>query len=110
VYHEENFPRWRDEGDMKSLAILLISGAGLRTADARGVTFYRDVLPILQERCQSCHRAGEIGPMPLGSYTEVRPWAKAVRQAVVTRKMPPWNAEGANSATTPRSRRPRSTS
>ena len=72
----------------------MISSAGLSAADAQSVTFYRDVLPILQERCQSCHRAGEIGPMPLGSYTEVRPWAKAIRQAVVTRKMPPWNAEG----------------
>lgn len=79
---------------MKTLAILLISSGALSAADAQGVTFYRDVLPILQERCQSCHRAGEIGPMPLGSYTEVRPWAKAIRQAVVTRKMPPWNAEG----------------
>src|SRR5579863_687101 len=79
---------------MKTLAILLISSAALSAADAAGVTFYRDVLPILQEHCQSCHRAGEIGPMPLGSYTEVRPWAKAIRQAVVTRKMPPWNAEG----------------
>ena len=66
----------------------------MSAADTPGVTFYRDVLPILQERCQSCHRAGEIGPMPLGTYTEVRPWAKAIRQAVVTRKMPPWNADG----------------
>lgn len=82
------------KGDMKSLALLLISIAGLRAADAQAVTFYRDVLPILQNRCQSCHRAGEIGPMPLGSYAEARPWAKAIRQAVVTRKMPPWNADG----------------
>src|SRR5579863_638459 len=79
---------------MKTLAILLISSAALSAADAAGVTFYRDVLPILQEHCQSCHRAGEIGPMPLGTYTETRPWAKAIRQAVVARKMPPWNADG----------------
>jgi hypothetical protein len=79
---------------MKPLAILLISAAGLSAADAPRVTFYRDVLPILQQRCQTCHRAGEIGPMPLGSYAEVRPWARAVRQAVITRRMPPWNAEG----------------
>src|SRR5580700_7405157 len=79
---------------MKTLLILLISGAVLSAADAQSVTFYRDVLPILQERCQGCHRAGEIGPMPLSSYTEVRPWAKAIRQAVISRKMPPWNAEG----------------
>ena len=82
---------------MRYLIICLISSAALNAADTREVssaTFYRDVLPILQERCQSCHRAGEIGPMPLGTYTEARPWAKAIRQAVVTRKMPPWNADG----------------
>ena len=87
--------RWVDEGDMKAWAILLISGGGLSAAEGQGVTFYHDVLPILQDRCQSCHRAGEIGPMPLGSYAEVRPWARAIRQAVISRKMPPWNAEGA---------------
>jgi hypothetical protein len=56
-------------------------------------TFYNDVQPILQSRCQSCHRAGEIGPMPLTTYREVRPWAKAIRESVKLRKMPPWFAE-----------------
>src|SRR5215469_4944289 len=56
-------------------------------------TFYRDVLPILQKNCQSCHRPGEIGPMALGTFDQVRPWAKAIRQAVVMRKMPPWFAD-----------------
>jgi hypothetical protein len=56
-------------------------------------TFYRDVLPILQERCQSCHRAGEVGPMPLVTYEGSRPWARSIKQAVSTRKMPPWNAD-----------------
>jgi hypothetical protein len=81
--------------DMKTLAILLLSGAALMAADAPGVTFYRDVLPILEERCQGCHRAGEVGPMPLVSYDNTRPWAKAIKQAVLTRKMPPWNVSGA---------------
>ncbi len=62
-------------------------------ASAQTVTFYRDVLPILQQRCQSCHRAGEIGPMPLGTYEETRPYARAIKQATSTRKMPPWNVE-----------------
>jgi Cytochrome C oxidase, cbb3-type, subunit III len=82
---------------MRYLIICLISSAALNVldaAEARSATFYRDVLPILQDHCQSCHRAGEIGPMPLGTYTETRPWAKAIRQGVVTRKMPPWNADG----------------
>jgi len=77
--------------DMKTLAISLLSVAALTAADAPTVTFYRDVLPILQERCQGCHRAGEVGPMPLVSYNDARPWAKAIKQAVLTRKMPPWN-------------------
>src|SRR5712692_8004 len=65
----------------------------LAAATARPATFHRDVLPILQKRCQECHRPGEIGPMSFLSYGEVRPWAKAIREAVLTRKMPPWFAE-----------------
>ena len=72
---------------------LVLVPASTALAQEPGATFYRDVAPILQERCQSCHRAGEIGPMPLGTYTEVRPFAKAITNAVVTRKMPPWFAE-----------------
>jgi hypothetical protein len=58
-------------------------------------TFYKDVLPILQSRCQECHRQGEIGPMALTTYNEVRPWAKAIREVVRARKMPPWFADPA---------------
>src|SRR5882724_10145724 len=56
-------------------------------------TFYRDVLPILQNRCQECHRPGEMGPMPLTTYAETRRWAAAIREAVVSKKMPPWFAD-----------------
>jgi hypothetical protein len=64
----------------------------LRAADTSPV-FYKDVLPVLQDHCQSCHRAGEIGPMPLMTYKDVRPYAAAIRQALLTRKMPPWGAQ-----------------
>jgi mono/diheme cytochrome c family protein len=57
------------------------------------VTYHKDVAPILQKSCQGCHRPGEIGPMSLLSYNEVRPWAKAIRAAVVQRQMPPWGAD-----------------
>ena len=57
--------------------------------------FYKDVLPILQDRCQECHRPGEIAPMPFLTYAGVRPWAKAIREAVLGRKMPPWFADPA---------------
>lgn len=59
----------------------------------KSVNYYRDVAPILQKHCESCHRPGEIGPMALTSYEQVRPWAKAIKAAVATRKMPPWGAE-----------------
>ena len=55
--------------------------------------FYRDVLPILQNHCQSCHRAGEIGMMPLVSYAQVRPFAHAIARSVSRKKMPPWFAD-----------------
>jgi len=74
---------------MNSLLLLLVLGGAVET----DVTFHRDVVGILQERCQGCHRQGEIGPMPLSTYKEVRPWAKAIKQAVVSRKMPPWHAD-----------------
>src|SRR5271166_1483042 len=57
------------------------------------VTFNKDVLPILQKNCQACHRPGEMAPMSLLTYPEARPWAKAIKAAVITRKMPPWFAE-----------------
>jgi hypothetical protein len=56
-------------------------------------TFDKDVLPILQRQCQVCHRPGEIGPMPFVTYEGTRPWAKAIKAAVASRKMPPWFAD-----------------
>src|SRR5262249_48933768 len=58
-----------------------------------GITFNRDVLPIMQKRCQTCHRPGEVAPMSFLTYKDTRPWAKAIREAVLTRKMPPWFAD-----------------
>ncbi len=79
---------------MKCLVALLVSSAAAFAAERPAVTYYRDIAGILQERCQVCHRAGEVGPMPLGTYAEVRPWAKAIKQAVLSGKMPPWTADG----------------
>ncbi|MEZ5400945.1 MAG: thiol-disulfide isomerase [Bryobacteraceae bacterium] len=58
-----------------------------------GVTFHKDALPVLQKHCQSCHRPGEAAPMPLLTYNQVRPWAKAIKEAVVNHRMPPWFAD-----------------
>ncbi len=60
---------------------------------ASAPTFNKDILPILENKCQGCHRPGEIGPMSLMNYSEARPWAKAIKAAVLTKKMPPWFAD-----------------
>jgi hypothetical protein len=56
-------------------------------------TFNKDVLPILQKNCQTCHRPGEIGPMSFLTYETTRPWAKAIKEAVLVGRMPPWFAD-----------------
>jgi hypothetical protein len=55
-------------------------------------TFAKDVAPILQRSCQSCHRPGEAAPFSLLTYDQARPWAKAIKTAVLQKKMPPWFA------------------
>src|SRR5437870_6072915 len=59
----------------------------------KAVTFARDVAPILQEKCQDCHRKGSMAPMPLVTYEETRPWAKSIRERVIARQMPPWHID-----------------
>jgi hypothetical protein len=70
-----------------------VAAVAASAADPSPVTFNKDVLPILQKNCQSCHRPGQVAPMSLISYQETRPWAKAIKAAVTTRKMPPWFAD-----------------
>jgi hypothetical protein len=67
--------------------------AGLGCAMAASPTFSKDVAPILYNRCLECHRQGEAAPMAFTGYAEVRPWAKAIKQAVLSRTMPPWLAD-----------------
>src|SRR5690242_9571687 len=57
------------------------------------VTYYRDVLPILQNHCQSCHRPGHVAPISFMTYKETRPWAEAMKYVVLTKQMPPWFLE-----------------
>jgi len=56
-------------------------------------SFYKDVLPILQGHCQTCHRPGEIAPIPLVTYPQTKPWAKRIAAEVEMRMMPPWFAD-----------------
>ena len=78
---------------MRFLTIAVTLAAALSAAPVPTPTFDKDVLPIIQKRCQDCHRPGEAAPMALMNYQDARPWAKAIRQAVITKKMPPWFAD-----------------
>jgi len=70
-------------------AFLVLGGAA--QAQAPDVTFAKDVASILQEKCEACHRTGQMAPMSLTTYAEVRPWARAIRTKVVAGDMPPWH-------------------
>jgi hypothetical protein len=68
---------------------VLFASAVIAAADQSPVTFSKDVLPVLQKSCQGCHRPGEAAPFSLLTYEGAKPWAKAIREAVLLRKMPP---------------------
>jgi hypothetical protein len=75
------------------LAPLFLALACVSTSSAAPVTYYKDVLPVLQKHCQSCHRPGEAAPMSFLNYASTRPWAKSMRAAVLAKRMPPWFAD-----------------
>lgn len=72
---------------------LLLSSTAMAASLPSAPTFYKDVAPILQAHCNDCHRPGQIAPMSLLTYDQARPWAAAIKEAVVLRKMPPWPAD-----------------
>ncbi len=84
---------------ISAIAVFFVTACvwGLATSSASdlkgAVTFSKDVAPILNTNCVSCHRPGEIGPMSFTSYKETRPWARSIKEKVVTRVMPPWHAD-----------------
>ena len=86
---------------MKRVACLLAGSLALaasaHAAPANVPTFTKDVAPIVFNKCAACHRAGEVAPMTLTSYEDVRPWAKVIKNKVVSREMPPWGADPAHS-------------
>lgn len=73
--------------------LLMAVSAPVATLSAGAPEFYKDVLPVLQNKCQECHRPGEIGPMPLVTYQQARPWAKAIKETALLGRMPPWFAD-----------------
>src|SRR5437667_10744554 len=92
---------FRKEPTMKGLglsamalgATLAFSGVALAADTAKTPTFTKDVAPIFQAKCESCHRAEGMAPMSLVSYEDARPWAKSIAARVGARQMPPWHLD-----------------
>jgi mono/diheme cytochrome c family protein len=79
-----------------ALACLIGRAASVYAQSPTTPTFSKDVAPILYKNCTNCHRPGEIGPMPLVSFSDARPWAKAIANRVTDGTMPPWHADPAH--------------
>jgi hypothetical protein len=74
-------------------ALVTLPSAVFAADTPRPVTFAKDIAPIFQEKCQSCHRPDSIAPMPLLTYEQTRPWARSIRSRVSSRQMPPWDID-----------------
>src|SRR3954452_10557255 len=84
---------------MKTLGLVVALGSAAVSAGAAApasgaaVTFAKDIAPILQRSCQGCHRPGQMAPMSLLTFQDVRPWARSIKQRVVEHTMPPWGID-----------------
>ena len=76
-----------------AVAGLMALPATLSAQTAAVPTFTKDVAPIFQNKCESCHRPDSIAPMSLQTYEEARPWARSIRDRVASRNMPPWHID-----------------
>jgi mono/diheme cytochrome c family protein len=74
-------------------AVVFTLAAAHSRAASPAPTFTKDVAPIIYNSCVTCHRPGEVAPMSLMTYQDVRPWAKSIRLKVANREMPPWGAD-----------------
>src|SRR5204863_5710457 len=80
-------------GVLALAAGFVLATARVNVKAAGSPTFAKDVAPILQAKCQDCHRPGSIAPMSLLTYEETRPWARSMKDRVATRQMPPWHID-----------------
>ena len=89
---EKSAGRWALGGVLSALVIALLPGLALSQEGGAGeVTFTRDIAPLFQQNCEACHQPGQIGPMSLITYDQVRPWAPMIREKVITQEMPPYH-------------------
>jgi hypothetical protein len=73
--------------------LVVLSTVSANSGPKKEVTFNRDVAPIFYKNCAECHRANDIAPMSLMSYKESRPWARSIKEKVISREMPPWSPD-----------------
>ncbi len=87
--------RWSPGVSVGVLAVAVVLGPAPAAAGQANqtVTFTKDIAPVLQRSCQSCHRPGAMAPMSLMTFEEVRPWASAIKRRTGSREMPPWFIE-----------------
>ena len=78
---------------LAAVGLLSAPGAATAASPERALTFSKDIAPIFQAKCQSCHEPGSIAPMSLVTFREARPWAKSIKARVATRQMPPWHID-----------------
>src|SRR5690242_16539779 len=87
------FTGWLGSGTLAAAAIVVASSAASAAEPATTPTFTKDVAPIFQDKCESCHRADGMAPMALSTYEDARPWAKSIAARVGGRQMPPWHID-----------------
>src|SRR5947209_12546195 len=92
--------RWLRATTLTGLTTVVAAVAPLMTPLAatapdapNSLTFTRDVVPIFQRTCQTCHHPGTAAPMSLLTYQDVRPWARSIKARVMAREMPPWHLD-----------------
>jgi mono/diheme cytochrome c family protein len=87
-------PKWRlSQGLLAASAVVAMAVPAFAADAPKQVTFTKDVAPIFQSKCQSCHQPNSIAPMSLITYQDARPWARSIRDRVSTRQMPPWHID-----------------
>ena len=78
---------------LSASAVLFAGDTAGSTQTTKNPTFTKDIAPILQARCQDCHRPNAMAPMSLLTYEETRPWARSIKERVAKRQMPPWHLD-----------------
>ncbi len=82
-------------GAVLTVSVVAMAAEPAKTGESAGkpITFTKDIAPIFQEKCEACHRKDSMAPMSLVTYEETRPWARSIKERVVTHQMPPWHLD-----------------